>query len=237
MEGKDNDVYGRGITKMHFVVPLAYSHSIFNNDELRFMLRSLEKNYMEDFKVTVICDRLPEWCDPDNVIIIDRKKVSVDYENFYDTLEKLKHISFNCEFNEFVYIYDDICLLKQIDKSFFYKCYYIETSTTNKKWLNTIEKSLSLIPGKDFESHIPVLFDRLKLKFMFRSFPYSTQGVPYAPISLYFNLYGSDKQLLNGELCYNEISDSIWLNYIDKYFLNLGLDKLFTKKSRYEKNI
>lgn len=227
---------------INFIIPLAHDHSLSNNDELRLMLRSLECNYKDDIRIIIIGDKIPEWCHNINFIKSDRPKININYENFYDTLYKLKLISSLNYISDFIYIYDDVILLQNISSDFFNTVPYLSSldrTPNENKWHNTIHKTEELIgEGYNYETHIPIKLNRLKLKMMFDNFPISYDECPYAPISLYYNIYKPSSISINNcdYLCYDKIEDCIWLNYSDKSFntLKKELFKLFPNKSKYE---
>lgn len=234
------------------VIPLRCDLSNWYNNELRFCLRSIEKNFRENFRVVLMSDKKPEWIE--NIVFVECPKWFPEkgdsfhaYENFFDTLNKIDIASKSPIISEeFIYCYDDIILMKEIDLSFFDKNYassHISFFKRLGRWANTILKA-SGVGGDDFyvyDHHIPVKLKKEYLVKMFKEYPFRNQKYPYAPISMYFNLLVSKPDLeigygSNAIVSYNEIGDSIWLNYSDS-----GLEKVkdwivdnFKNESIYE---
>ena len=105
---------------IHIVVP--WIPSPWQGNELRYHLRSLQKNLKADFDVTVLSGQcLPDWATNINLINIERfypKGLEEKYggyklfENFFDTSFKLYKYCKSPECpNEFVWAYDDQLLL------------------------------------------------------------------------------------------------------------------------------
>jgi hypothetical protein len=244
--------------KIDILIPLLYSGSSWSNNELRYCLRSLEKNFKEEFRVIVIGDKIPDWLI--NVKFIETNfefpyYTSIPfYQTFFDTIQKLDFISTNEEISEnFIYCYDDIILLKEIDLSFFDKLisnYEIKNLKGieikgRERWANTIFKANKLYgnPFYVYEHHAPVMFNKEKLRFLFERYNFRKEKVPYAPISLYFNFWYDKPDILleekNDIICINKVDTSRnWLNYSNGWIENVKqwIIENFPNKSKYEKS-
>ena len=108
---------------LHIVIPLITSP--WQDNELRYHLRSLQKNLRADFDVTVLSDqKLPDWATNINLINIERfypQGLEEKYggyklfENFFDTVSKLYNYCKSPECpDEFVWAYDDQLLLREV---------------------------------------------------------------------------------------------------------------------------
>lgn len=240
------------------IIPLLYSGSTWDNNELRYCLRSLEKNFKEEFRIIIIGDKIPDWLI--NIEFIETKfefpyKNSIPlYQTFFDTIQKLEYISNKEEISDkFIYCYDDIVLLKKIDLTFFdnlIASYEIsnlkkEEIKGRERWANTVFRSHKLY-GNSFyvyEHHIPVMFNKEKLKLLFKRFSFKNMKVPYATISLYFNFWHDKPDILlqkqKNIISINHIDESrIWLNYSDSKLVKIKdwIIENYPNKSKYEKS-
>ena len=236
------------------VIPIFLEGSQWENNELRYALRSFEKNMKFNFKVVIVSRGVPGWMSNVKKITMERyfpnNKISYKaYEMFFDTLNKLDYVSQQENISEkFIYAYDDVILMKQIGESFFERniaMYSISEFKDSGRWGQTIFKAEKLVdktPFYSYEHHIPVMFEKSKLRRMFEENNFRAMKIPYAPISVYFNNYFEHPDILlkdhNDIVCYNEINEErIWLNYSDS-----GLPKVkewivenFKEPSKYEK--
>ena len=190
-----------------------------------------------NFEIVVISERLPDL--DQEVIHIPFKEgyphqgaVLHAYECFYSTLQKLELAS-QSEIisNDFIYCYDDIILNKPISSTFFdLEISLCEMSDfkTNGRWGQTIYKSQKLLNRKvfyNYETHVPMMLNKDKLAIMFSEFIYKHMKIPYAPLSLYHNMYSGRPDIVlsksNPIVSYNKVSDKPWINYSDS-----GLPKL-----------
>lgn len=107
---------------LSIVIPFQYGGSKWENNELRYTLRSLSSNLNFNYDITIYSDKPIDWLKNVRVEVVDRyypkqalKKFNniPHYENFYDTLNKLRVISNDVELCEdILYVYDDILLMK-----------------------------------------------------------------------------------------------------------------------------
>lgn len=200
---------------MTFVFPFYYKGSFWKNSELRYCLRSLEKFYSGNIEIVIFGDKKPAWLQNVNFKqtkrfyppeILKRNDGIAEYENFFDVLNKLKLASEDKDVPEnFVWTYDDTCLLRSLDHRFFDKkiASNLEDDQTfsknrDSKHGKTINKAINLvnhIPSAkaqtkySYETHLPRMFKKSKLKDMFTIFPFHAYKIPYAPSTLYYNLY------------------------------------------------
>ena len=125
--------------------------------------------------------------------------------------------------DEFVYCYDDVCLLKSIkpeeirswpDHAFTERSIrYFKLCAQNEKnrWPVTVYKTIQLL-GKErakfnYETHMPLIYKRDLLKEMFNLFPFQEMVHPYCIATLYFNLYGGETVTLMEENHYKMCFD------------------------------
>jgi hypothetical protein len=203
---------------MTFFLPLGCG-SNWQNNELRYMLRSLSKFCDFDFDIIIYGDPdcKPDWLNanykefnrfyPQKALEVN--KGAKFYESYFAVLSKLYLFvnSDECP-EEFVYIYDDVFLLRSIkpedirslpDHAFTERSIrYFKACVQNEKnrWPITIYKTIQLL-GKErakfnYETHMPLIYKRDLLKEMFDLFPFQNMVHPYCIATLYFNLYGGE---------------------------------------------
>lgn len=193
-----------------FLLPLGIK-SKWDNNETRYMLRSLEENFQEEFKVIIYATENPGIKNLDYKIIepyypkiaLKVNKGARYMETYFDTLNKMYQFvnTPNCP-EEFVYIYDDILLIKEIglgDIKNYPQAIYTETSfarNSHSRHGRTMNQAKILSNAKfNFETHLPLRYKRDKLKAMFIKFPFQEMVVPYSIATMYFNLYPEESDL------------------------------------------
>lgn len=193
---------------MKILIPLG-TGSNWDNNELRYCLRSLNENLKGDYEIHIYGNVVPEWLT--NVMVHPAERYypewlkkknngKLDYENFFDTLNKVK--SFAQKGIEFVYMYDDVLLLHELDVE---DIINIPLELENKKFYHirnfdkhgrTINAAIDLLqengvssPLYNFETHLPRIYSSAKLIYLFEKFPFDKYEVPYALATMYFNFY------------------------------------------------
>jgi len=131
-------------------------------------------------------------------------KSKPQYENYFDTLNKLWLMSMDDDVScYFLYCYDDQLLVKDIytheelNQWVAMKNYWENKATYDRrgnKWSRTVMKAFDLLrergrPLYDYETHLPRFYNKIKLQEMFLKYPVKDQIIPYAPATLYGNLY------------------------------------------------
>lgn len=197
---------------LSIVIPFQYGGSKWENNELRYTLRSLSSNLNFNYDITIYSDKPIDWLKNVRVEVVDRyypkqalKKFNniPHYENFYDTLNKLRVISNDVELCEdILYVYDDILLMKPQNLEQVKVLYAGSRFEANKeywlnpgnnKWKNTIFNSIRKARGFGevfiYETHLPRHYQKSKIKEMFKMFPIDQMDIPYAPATLYFNMF------------------------------------------------
>jgi hypothetical protein len=263
----------------HFVIPIG-GKSLLKDFELKYMLRSLEQYYTDDFDVYILSDREIPCIQKACITIVPRYYPEKalkhwngikNYENYFDVLNKLKIATEILPEREFVWIYDDVLLIDKIDHRSFWRNialykdkpdFYLLRKKT--KWSKTINVATDLAAGVInhdmyvYETHIPRLLYSERLISMFNEFDFNDRVIPYAPSTLYFNLFydipdvileGSDiikvgfyGEKLPGICSYNstsleEIEEAVvgktWINYNDA---GIGTDINSSVLAEYIKN-
>jgi hypothetical protein len=164
-------------------------------DELRYSLRSLQKNLKEEFRVFIVGD-LPEYIDPKKVTFIPHTRCEGMSENtVFDAISKiLIYLNHPDAGRKFIRMYDDIYLLDKVNlkeigkfKAMYDSDYLPERTGT---WWLQLYRTIRIVKWKGYhgwntETHFPELFEREKMLWI---------------ISVYDAL---EKRLLTSTLYYN----------------------------------
>lgn len=248
--------------KITFFCPLGEG-SKWDNNELKYALRSLEKNWVNPFNVVIYGDPgcRPGWLTgvtyrdidryyPDG--LEDKYKGSKRYENFFCVLNKVKQFvnSSDCP-EEFMYIYDDIILLRDqwdvVNVPLTTLKYKAKSKDRHIHTKNQAMRLLGVDAKWDMESHLPRWYKRDNLIQLFEEFDFTQMDVPYPLATMYFNhfkgessnwcldksgewykvgFYMSDEHPCDVEATSvakieKAVAGSIWMSYNDKG-LNAG---------------
>jgi len=194
------------------IIPLG-TGSKWGNNELRYMLRSLEMFAEFDYNVTIYSTKQISWIQNANVKIVNRwypetaKKYyggTKHYENYFDVLNKLKTASYDDDLSSMVlYTYDDVLWLKKtyiqeiglvIAADRFQDRPEFWLNPKNNKWKTTILDAIKKSKGFNidphiYETHLPRLYERKSIQELFKKFPFENLKVPYAFATLYYNYF------------------------------------------------
>ena len=193
---------------MNILIPLG-TGSTWQNNELRYMLRSLDQNLKGDYDIYVY-GKAPEWLTNVTVVDIDRyypehlveiNNGKLDYENFFDTLNKVKTFASEND-STFLYCYDDVLLVKElnindienipmeVENPAFFKIRNFD------KHGKTMNAAVSLLQNNkvaqtiyNYETHIPRVYNCDKLNHLLKEYDFSQWRIPYSLATLYFNVY------------------------------------------------
>lgn len=158
---------------MDFVYPWIES----DGNELELSVRSLKKN-VPSANVFAIGDK-PIWWTSDHGTVLRKTRITVTADKqhvpFADTFSKLIHAVNNNQIGKsFVWMWDDVFVIKPTKKSFFETAYYwkewseadIENYKPSSTWLKLKKKTLQKVfertgqPVKDFATHLPIAVDK-----------------------------------------------------------------------------
>jgi hypothetical protein len=188
---------------MTIFIPLG-TGSNWGNNELKYCLRSLEENLLDDFEVICYYQKKPNlnikgrkidrWYPQKAYYYYNRVK---NYENYFDVLNKVdKFVNSNDCPEYFLYLYDDILLINKIVSNEIFNLPQFKVNEKSylynekSKWGRTVNEALRLSNGAlNFEHHLPMIYKRDLLKEMFNKFPIKEQLIPYALGTLYFNFF------------------------------------------------
>jgi hypothetical protein len=195
------------------VIPYTVNGAKWNYNELRHALRSIAENFKFEYDITILSDGDIDWVKDVNIVKVDRYypkglaerlwSGTKHYENFFDTLNKhyiASQMDDLCE--DILYVYDDVLLMKELDKDQIKTIYAGDEYERRKsywdnpkgnKWKNTIFQAVRKARGYGkvylYETHLPRYYKKSNLQEMFKMFPLKHQEIPYAPSTLYFNMF------------------------------------------------
>lgn len=196
---------------MVITIPLG-TGSKWEDNELKYFLRSIDKYFHIPYEIKIYAQQIPSFINKSKIKyqIVDRyypqkalryHRGTKHYENYFDTMNKLKLMSEDEDVSEyFFYCYDDMILLKpiflveEIEKWYAIKSYYKNKKRYDKatgKWSHTVKESFRLCKNAkyDYETHLPRFYSKSLLREMFNKFPIDNQNIAYAPHTLYGNLF------------------------------------------------
>lgn len=250
----------RKIEQIDVIIPLGDNPSKNDNLELRFALRSIEKNLLDVRHVYVVTNKLPDWLD--NVIHVkcsDTLKHNKDGNIINKVLAALEnsgeqHIDV---LDRFVFMADDNIIVKPM-KSIELGYYHLGSLAKkkfdiNNNWHIKLENGLNKLqqekkPVWNWESHCPVVMEKFKFINTYRmhypEFDEEEQG--YTIYTMYFNNYIPKVFTLAKDIKstyedkIDQVKDPKFIVYNDKGFtetLQKVLQNMFPGTSKYERSI
>ena len=229
--------------KYHFVYPWVKGEDRI--DELKYSLRSLEKNFKEPFEVFIVGD-LPEWiC---NVHHIPAERQTGMFENVaYDAIYKILKVCDCPDVNSyFIRMYDDIYLLQEMG---FREISVIRAlydwskkpagdGTPSLTWQRQRDRTMAALQAKghptwNTETHLPEVYLKSVLKWVLEEF--NALENRYLISSLYHNvvLCNSEKPKIISKATYDKagfygVNSEFSYSMADHgAIMNLLLKKLF----------
>lgn len=201
------------MSKITFTVPLGQGTQ-WENNELRYMLRSLEAHCQFDFDVKLYTTRKVDWFNGEQQIVKrtypEKVKNHFDgklhYENYYDVIHKLQAIlEDNSIPEEFMFIYDDMILLEDyyiVDTKKIHAGVHYDhkkqrfDNPKGNKWMQTIHSAFQICKAfgygmYTYETHLPRYFRKTMLKEMFKKHVPEESIIPYALSTVYYNMIQS----------------------------------------------
>lgn len=183
--------------------------SAWDDNELRYSLRSIETNLLSPYHVTIYSDHPLEWIQNTTFRIMERYlpegKTDRNFENYFDTLNKIHTFALNSNCPDFIYMYDDCCLIKPMGNLSLMENVALQEETTDlasmrkDKHGQTVLKALQMC-GKshafNYETHLPRIYDRILLLRLFDTFDILSQDIPPALSTLYHNYYYDKPNLM-----------------------------------------
>ena len=178
-----------------------------NGMELKFALRSIEKNFQHDnYRIIVVGDR-PDWLI--NVEHLQFARIPEQKNrNFSDQLLKLYAALTGFDVSaQFIWTYDDVYFtrpvkltdLKQLKAVAGFDKYpgHLDNSGAGPNWRNTLNYTMESVMengGSNFnyETHLPRYFSKSRVLKLYDKF--NLLGKPMMISSLYYNYYYAKKQ-------------------------------------------
>lgn len=196
----------------NIVIPLDVP-SAWQDNELRYHLRSLQDNIGE-FNLTILTgSEPPSWLKGATVINVPRyyperlaHKNSKEYECYFDTCNKLFVYCWRSDCpEEFVWAYDDQILFKPTDfEEFKGLGFCVEKGRYRKRLTRheeTIKQALNLSGGKiNCEHHGYKPYNRDKLRNMFGLRDFRGMDIPYSVNTLYRNMFNEINRFVVKEI-------------------------------------
>ena len=177
--------------------------------ELKFAIRSIEKNFQHDnFRILVTGDK-PSWLKKENHIPFDRIPQQ-KYRNFTDQLLKLYSLLTQKDISEhLIWTYDDVYFTREVKlsdlrqlkavASFTRYPRHLENAGAGPNWMSTLQYTMKEVTKKggsnyNYETHLPRFFNRNRVLKLFDNF--NLLARPMMISSLYYNLYHKDDEPL-----------------------------------------
>ena len=235
------------------LVPLG-NGSRFGNDELRILLRSIDRNVVDAGTVYLMTEHCPEWVD--NVVVVplgDPYTSNKDANLHYKTLTTIERHGIG----RFCWCADDNVFMRPMrlegmpvvhnHRSYKYFCENNPESRWRARIRNTFEWAVSrgVFLEHNFEGHVPQLFDGQALVKGMHGVDYTTQ-----PGLTIYTTWRVVTDTWHESVDQNEVKTTVETNFIDykfdKPFLgynDLGFGSglrekllaMFPERSRFEK--
>lgn len=177
--------------------------------ELKFALRSIEKNFQHDnYRVIVVGDR-PEWLKEEYNFPFSQVHKQ-KYRTFTDQLLKLYSLLIEENIStQFIWTYDDVYFTRPVKlsdirelkavASFTKYPNHLEKAAAGPNWMGTLQYTMNTVTelggsNYNYETHLPRLFSRTRILKLIDE--HNLLGRPMMLSSLYYNLYYKDKEPL-----------------------------------------
>lgn len=229
--------------------------SFWDNNELRYCLRSIEK-YLHNYGRIFIIGRKPDWI---------QNIEHLAYEDLTPFKEKniFTKVKMACDIKEmsenFLFMNDDHFLVDHFDAPtfpYFYKC-MLERSIERLgkgKYLRALlatynELCIRGLPTYNFDGHIPIVYNKQNIKHLNEQYPWDRYDTGFVLKSLYANTFACQPILehdckLNTQMLPYQILDTIRdkkcfsignpILQPDPENLHVVLEQLYTVPSKYE---
>jgi hypothetical protein len=176
------------------------------NEELRYTLRSIERNARFEYNIVIVAPELPEWLNTKEITWIKSTTERAPfYPKAWDSIMKWRLLLHSKEVsNDILLCYDDTVFLSPVARKDLHELValtdiakqnieLINASATWKEHLRTTFAALCRNNMKTFsyETHIPRLFKKNKVEELIEKFGFKKR--PYLLPTLYFNEYFAHK--------------------------------------------
>lgn len=176
-----------------------------NGLELKYALRSIEKNFAHDNYTIVVVGDNPDWLS-DNVNHVPMPRLQGGkYTAFKDQILKLYTVLTEFDVTDnFIWTYDDVYFTNKVTigdimipkaAKVIQKIEEIDLYPGGDNWKNCIKKALKATNGKYvYETHLPRYYNKNKMLKLMDKFGMLNE--PFVIASLYYNHYLKDDPLL-----------------------------------------
>lgn len=217
---------------------IPYVEKFADWNELRYALRSIEKNLKCDYEVTLIGDR-PGWIKNINYIE-HRRQRKTPFPSLHDVICKLyEFINTPSRHEDYILWYDDIYLLREIDESWFNTVYALYRVDESRRLVNnryqtervmcTYDELLDeFVEIYNHETHLPRRFNKQRVFEVFKKYPVIKKRLLMA--TLYYTNFRNDKVVL---LHKDDGVKAGFYKYVDNYGFNKdgNIDKICAGKT------
>lgn len=189
---KTNDDDNNPICGSSITVVIPYSASQAQGNELRYALRSWQKNFKVPHKIVIIGER-EEWFKDEELTFIELEQLSENPQ--VNTMEALKAaIASDAVSEVFVWSNDDIYLVAPVGIEHIILPKYLgllNPGIYSGHYRMNMEHTISLLAENDlpilnYGTHTPVIYEKEKLVELLEKYPEVSTG-DYVFSSLYFN--------------------------------------------------
>lgn len=195
-------------------IVIPYVHKKASSDELKYAIRSIEKNFKDPFRVIIIGD-LPPWAnDKLKEFNIPATLISgMPYCHAFDVNNKIRLVlSSGLLGDSFIYTYDDIMFIAPVsypditllkaDSLIQGEDHILQNSTGSRKWNNLLIHAYQFLvkqnkPTYCYETHLPRHFRTIQLQILFDD-PL-LQVDPFLFSTLYYNMNFKTKPVIIGD--------------------------------------
>lgn len=189
---------------LDIVIPYVYSTVVWQ--ELRYALRSIEKNVKFPHRIFLVADKFPEWANKENLHLVKVEQFKgIPFSKAFDQWRKIMAVINDERISErFVYAYDDQLWLKKIDSDFFdtiYSSPRVKTLADLNKtvpsaganWRTIFMHSVDILrkngkPTYNYEIHIPRLLEKARVKTLIETYGITERSATVLS-TLYFNTF------------------------------------------------
>jgi hypothetical protein len=169
--------------------------------ELKYALRSIERNYVGDFQIVIIGDR-PDWLsDKARFIDVPYTGSSPRIDVMHKILAAINDENITDEFfwtNDDIYFvnkvtYADLCIVKAMPNDLRSRVDNIAFKTiyTNDLKATCDVLMANHLPTVNYSTHLPYRFEKQKLSALIDRF--DLRSNPFLPEQLYYNVYHADQ--------------------------------------------
>ena len=243
------------------VVYVLGNGSKWNDNELRFSLRSVEKNLKGIGNVIIVGER-PEFLQ--NIIHIPANDIFEPGQNADGNIitKVLAACNYKGLSDEFLFINDDHLVIADMNIADVPALHKGDMTTYPEKywklnfWRKRLKRTKEILwenslPAFHYDCHTPIIFNKKKFPEVVKQFDYQ-DGIGYTMKSLYGNsVYGLKGRLLTNEKktifknytveqIENRLKDSQFMSFNDQGLSNSlkwWLIQNFSSKSKYENNV